>query len=267
MIVTLGLPPLAQAYGNGLGYAVGQRQLDVAQPRRPQAYLARARRGAGRSRSPALRRAIPQARVSWRYQIVLDGFTVTVPAAQLPRLLQLGFAHGLPELALHALARTRARRVIGATQLAAATGASGAGIKIGVVDDGIDQTNPFFNPTGFSYPPGFPKGDTAYTTPKVIVARAFPGPGSGSRGHAPARPEGVVPRHARGRDRRRRREHDRAARPRPPGGHRPVGRRAARVARQLPRLQRPDAARRRRLRRDARRSWPPSRAPSPTAWT
>jgi len=31
----------------------------------------------------------------------------------------------------------------------------------------------FFTPTGFSYPPGFPKGNTAYTTPKVIVARAF----------------------------------------------------------------------------------------------
>ena len=30
--------------------------------------------------------------------------------------------------------------------------------------------------TGFSYPAGFPKGNTAYTTPKVIVARAFPSP-------------------------------------------------------------------------------------------
>ena len=31
-------------------------------------------------------------------------------------------------------------------------------------------------PSGFSYPAGFPKGNTAYTTPKVIVARAFPSP-------------------------------------------------------------------------------------------
>ena len=31
----------------------------------------------------------------------------------------------------------------------------------------------YFNPTGFTYPAGFPKGNTAYTTPKVIVAKAF----------------------------------------------------------------------------------------------
>ena len=46
-------------------------------------------------------------------------------------------------------------------------------MKIAIVDDGIDQTHPFFAPTGLSYPAGFPKGQTAYTTPKVIVARAF----------------------------------------------------------------------------------------------
>src|SRR2546428_12072694 len=84
--------------------------------------------------------------------------------------------------------------VIGATQLEQATGASGAGVKIGVVDDGIDQTNQFFNPTGFSYPPGFPKGNTAFTTPKVIVARAFPGPGSGTAGTLPLDRQAPFPR-------------------------------------------------------------------------
>src|SRR5262249_61125173 len=62
------------------------------------------------------------------------------------------------------------------------TGARGDGVKIGVVDDGVDQTNPFFDPTGFSYPAGFPKGQTNLTTPKVIVAKAFPGPYSGPQG-------------------------------------------------------------------------------------
>ncbi len=40
----------------------------------------------------------------------------------------------------------------------------------------------FFDPTGYTYPAGFPKGGTRWTTPKVIVARAFPGPGSGEPG-------------------------------------------------------------------------------------
>ncbi len=91
-------------------------------------------------------------------------------------------------------------------------GADGTGMKIAVVDDGIDQTNPFFNPAGFSYPAGFPKGDPTYTTPKVIVARVFPGPNCRQPGPAPARPGLVVPRHARRRHRGRRRRHDGAGR-------------------------------------------------------
>jgi subtilisin family serine protease len=72
--------------------------------------------------------------------------------------------------------------VIRADTFWATTGGRGQGVKIGVVDDGVDASNPFFNPAGFSYPAGFPKGGKKWTTPKVIVARAFPGPGSGHPG-------------------------------------------------------------------------------------
>ena len=63
--------------------------------------------------------------------------------------------------------------------------AAGSGIKIGDIDTGIDHNHPFFDPTGFSYPPGFPKCDAAdsathtpdqncnYVSPKVIVAKVF----------------------------------------------------------------------------------------------
>src|SRR5205814_10088216 len=47
---------------------------------------------------------------------------------------------------------------------------------VGIIDDGVDQTHPFFNPGRFAMPPGFPKGNTAFTTSKVIVARAFAPP-------------------------------------------------------------------------------------------
>jgi subtilisin family serine protease len=181
-IVTIGLAPLAQAYGNGYGYRVGQRQLNAASSS-SQAYLAKVD-AAQRVAIARLQRAIPQAKVSWRYRIVLDGFAVTLPTPQLPRLLNMGFAHVYPSLR-YTLSLNKSGSIIGQPQLLAATGASGAGVKIGVVDDGIDQTNQFFNPTGFSYPPGFPKGNTNFTTPKVIVARAFPGPGSGTAGTLP----------------------------------------------------------------------------------
>jgi minor extracellular serine protease Vpr len=55
---------------------------------------------------------------------------------------------------------------------------AGQGIKVGIIDSGIDQNHPFFSPAGFSYPAGFPKGDTHFTTPKVIVARAYQHPGT-----------------------------------------------------------------------------------------
>jgi subtilisin family serine protease len=49
-------------------------------------------------------------------------------------------------------------------------------MKIGIIDDGVDAAHPYFNPAGFHYPPGFPKGQTRYATPKVIVQRAFAPP-------------------------------------------------------------------------------------------
>ena len=44
-------------------------------------------------------------------------------------------------------------------------------------------SQPFFSPAGFSMPPGFPKGNTNFTTNKVIVARAF-APASASYSNA-----------------------------------------------------------------------------------
>jgi minor extracellular serine protease Vpr len=50
---------------------------------------------------------------------------------------------------------------------------AGAGVKVGIIDTGIDQTHDCFDPAGYSYPDGFPKGDHSFTTPKVIVAKMF----------------------------------------------------------------------------------------------
>ena len=54
---------------------------------------------------------------------------------------------------------------------------AGQGIKIGLIDSGIDITNPMFSPSGMTAPSGFPKYDTqtdkAYTNAKVIVAKSY----------------------------------------------------------------------------------------------
>jgi minor extracellular serine protease Vpr len=54
---------------------------------------------------------------------------------------------------------------------------AGAGIKIAVIDTGIDITQPAFSDSGFTAPAGFPvagaSSDLKYTNNKVIVARSY----------------------------------------------------------------------------------------------
>ena len=183
VIVGLPLPALASAQGRGLSAHGGNRKLDVASAasRRYLAQLSVAQRVA----QARLLRAIPQARIGRRYQVVLDGFSVSLPVPKLPVLARLGFVQTIYPSVRYHLATDTSTSVIGATELQTLTGAKGDGIKIGIVDDGVDSTNPFLNPAGYSYPVGFPKGGRKWTTPKVIVARAFPGPNSGRPGRLP----------------------------------------------------------------------------------
>src|SRR5262249_2877693 len=121
-------------------------------------------------------------RVSWRYQVILDAFTVSLPTDKLSLLSHQSFAARVyPSLTYH-LSLNRSPSVIGADTFHTTTGANGEGMKIGVVDDGIDNTNPFTSGNGFAPPTGFPLGDSRFTNGKIIVARTFPGPGSGAGG-------------------------------------------------------------------------------------
>jgi subtilisin family serine protease len=123
---------------------------------------------------------MPDAVVSRRYQVLVNGFAVSVPYARLPQLLDTRIATKVyPSYSYH-LNLNRGPGVLGAPQFSALTGAHGDGVKVAVVDDGVDHEHPFLDPTGFSYPAGFPKGTGGSTTPKVIVARGFAGPGANS---------------------------------------------------------------------------------------
>jgi minor extracellular serine protease Vpr len=50
---------------------------------------------------------------------------------------------------------------------------AGAGMKIGIIDSGIDQNHAGFQDSSLTPPAGFPKGDSNYTNNKVIVARSY----------------------------------------------------------------------------------------------
>ncbi len=188
VVVTLPRPSLAVEVAHNRTLAATARRSHGLAVRAPAAvsYL-RTLATAQRTLRARLAVTIPAARVNWHYSVALDGVSVVLPASELARLRALPGATVWPTVTYHALPDTPASGsattadpgpdLIGATALWGKNLASaGQGIKIGLVDDGIDQAHPYFNPSGFSYPAGFPKGNTAFTTPKVIVARAFPSP-------------------------------------------------------------------------------------------
>ena len=120
--------------------------------------------------------------MSRRFGVLLDGLAVELPARRLPALAQMSFVRRIYPSLRYTLALNRSPTVIAATGFNTTTGTKGAGMKIAIVDDGIDQRNRFLNPDGLHYPAGYPRGGRRWTTPKVIVARAFPGAGAGRRG-------------------------------------------------------------------------------------
>jgi subtilisin family serine protease len=130
--------------------------------------------------------AIPSAQVVYRYRIVADGFAIVVPTRDVGKLTSIrGIAEVWPNVAYRpeAVRKTTVSRanlvntgpqVIGADKLWGVNLATaGQGIKIGIIDDGVDAKHVYFDPAGFSYPSGYPKGLTRYATPKVIVQRTF----------------------------------------------------------------------------------------------
>jgi subtilisin family serine protease len=182
---------LGGAEAGGRAAAVGKPVevvVELKQPSLAVAMGARARRSPGYLRGLKADQAqlqqriaaeIPSAKVRWRYRYVLDALAVVVPRGQVGRLAALpGVARVYQSVEYQPLL-DQSVPLIKAPQLWGPTRATaGQGIKIGIIDDGVDQAHPFFSPAGFSMPSGFPKGNKAFTSAKVIVARTFPPPGA-----------------------------------------------------------------------------------------
>ena len=50
---------------------------------------------------------------------------------------------------------------------------AGAGVRIAIIDSGVDVRHPGFHDGGFTAPAGFPRGELEHTNNKVIVARTY----------------------------------------------------------------------------------------------
>jgi minor extracellular serine protease Vpr len=135
-----------------------------------------------------LRTNAPSARVTGEYDVALNAVAVQLNGTSLATIAAAPMVQSAEYSALYHPNLSQSHFIVNADPAWASAGgraAAGAGIMIGDIDTGIDNTHPFFDPTGFSYPSGFPKCDAAdsnshhqdqdckYVSPKVIVAKVF----------------------------------------------------------------------------------------------
>jgi minor extracellular serine protease Vpr len=135
-----------------------------------------------------LRANAPRARITSEYDISLNAVAVQLNGTPLATIAAAPMVQRAEHNVLYHPNLSESYKIINASDAWTAAGGratAGAGIKIGDIDTGIDDTHPFFDPTGFSYPPGFPKCDAAdsashhedqdcnYVSEKVIVAKVF----------------------------------------------------------------------------------------------
>ncbi len=135
-----------------------------------------------------LQRNVPSAKITSEYFTVLNGVAVELHGNAIGRLAQNADVLTVEYNALYRPDMSESYKIINAADAWTAAGGrdgAGSGIKVGVIDSGIDSSHPFFDPAGFSYPQGFPKCDAVdsnvgqpdtackYVTEKVIVAKVF----------------------------------------------------------------------------------------------
>ena len=195
VIVRLVDPPLAQYEGGIQGLkatsplAVGAPRLNLS-TRESRAYLDYLASVQSQFAHNLLS-AVPEAQIQRQYRIVLNGFAVKVPRNKIDLIRNMpGVAsvtvereyhlHMDASLPLIGLVNDQNQNGFDPTDpdqglwtLVGGHDKAGQGLKIAVIDSGIYIYNPCFNDAGYTYPPGFPKGDTRYTNRKVIVARAY----------------------------------------------------------------------------------------------
>jgi minor extracellular serine protease Vpr len=131
-----------------------------------------------------LRTNVPSAKITSEFFTTLNGVAVKLNGAAIGRLANNVDVAVVEYNALYHPDMSESYKLINASAAWAAAGGragAGSGIKVGIIDSGIDYRHPFLDPTGFSYPAGFPKCDAADSdggscinvSPKVIVAKVF----------------------------------------------------------------------------------------------
>jgi subtilisin family serine protease len=191
-IVVLRQQPLATYDGHIAGYAKtrptsGKLNVNSAAAIKYLGYL-KAKHSAYAS---WLRTNVPSARITSHFYTTLNGVAVKLNGAAIGRLRNNTNVRVVEYNALYRPTMSESYKLINAAAAWAAAGGrsdAGRGVKVGIIDSGIDYRHPFLDPAGFSYPATggpWPKCDAADSTShqanvncknvstKVIVAKVF----------------------------------------------------------------------------------------------
>jgi minor extracellular serine protease Vpr len=186
LTLLLAVAAFGQPSGRLVEYAVILQDSSVAQTthsrlalQSPQAktQLAKIRTAQSSVMAELARRKVP---VRSTEQLLVNAIFVSASPAIAAELRNIpGVAHVIPTPPLYMDLDT----ALDLTNVSAAWSAvggpsnAGAGIKIGIIDSGIDQNHPGFQDSSLTPPAGFPRADTqadlAFTNNKVIVARSY----------------------------------------------------------------------------------------------
>ena len=121
-------------------------------------------------------------RVLGSVSVLVNAIFVGAPASRVAELRSIPGVIGVRPVRRFKKALNRATELMNAPAAWNAVGGmsnGGKGIKIAILDSGIDQTHPAFQDSSLTMPAGFPicttghPEDCAYTTNKVIVARSY----------------------------------------------------------------------------------------------
>jgi subtilisin family serine protease len=124
----------------------------------------------------AARLAAPDLRVVVRLRKLANAVSIELPGNQLGQVAALPGVRRVELTQECHASLTTSLPLIGvptAWEKVGGGAVAGQGIKIAILDSGIDISNPFFSDDGFVAPTGFPRGDPAFTNNKVIVAKVF----------------------------------------------------------------------------------------------
>ena len=138
--------------------------------------------------------ATPEASVQWRYDTAFNGMTVVVPRSQLDAIRRLPNVTSATETYELEPELDESRSLLGLQTLWQALPSSplgaGAGVRVALIDSGVNAQHPFFNPAGYTAPAGYPKSQrvsggvrtnlpvATYASNKVIVGNVYAYPGN-----------------------------------------------------------------------------------------